>query len=287
MERLAFVGPGRVGLALGNAIVLSGQPVELVYFGRRPEPPSHPLFIEGRAEYRHGVERPDEGTTAVFLTIPDAVLPELAFALAGRGIAPSGCCAFHCSGALGADPLAPLHHRGYSVGTLHPLQAVASTRADGDRFEGTFFAISGEPGALRLGRRLVGSLGGTAMTVPTSGRPLYHAAAVMASNYLVVLLEKATEWLCRAGASHEEAGAALAALARGSLENISELGPRPALTGPISRGDVETVELHLRALDPEDAALYVALGLRTLELVRVELDPEAAARLDELFERYG
>src|SRR5690606_30326517 len=140
------------------------------------------------AGYRHGLERPEPGTTVVVLAVPDDALPEIALALAARGPAPPGCSALHTSGALGADPLEPLHAAGYPVGTLHPRQALADPFSGAERLPGSAFAVAGEPPALAVARRLVSQLGGTTLSVPTSRRPVYHAAAVLASNYLVVLL---------------------------------------------------------------------------------------------------
>ncbi len=286
MERLVIVGPGRVGLALGGALVRAGAVESLVYWGRRPEPPEHPLFDDGRARYRYGVEIPAAGTTAVLLTVPDRVLPEIAEVLAARGAPPEGTAVLHCSGALGAEPLAPLHARGYQVGTLHPLQAIANPLTGAAHLVGATFAVSGEPGALAAARRLVRALGGQAIPVPTARRPLYHAAAVMASNYLVVLLETATRLLEEAGASPEEAERALLSLARGTLENAEQLGLDRSLTGPVSRGDSEVVGLHLRTLGEEDRSLYLALARRALEIARPSLPDAAVAALEaELKER--
>lgn len=283
MRRLVFVGPGRVGLALGAAIAEATDEVKLVYQGRRERPPHHPLFHRRRASYRHGLEAPPEGTTAIILSVPDAVLPEVAMALAARGEAPQGCAAFHTSGALGADPLGPLHERGYAVGTLHPLRAVATSEPGADGFRRTSFAVSGSPDALAVADGIVSLVGGSPLKVPANRRPLYHAAAVLASNYLVVLLHEAVGLLEQAGASREEAERALASLARGTMENVVELGLDRALTGPLLRGDVETVELHLRTLSEKDGALYAELGRRGLEWVGTELPGEARERLEQLF----
>lgn len=282
MERLVIVGPGRMGLALGSAL-LEAEAVEwLSYWGRSPEPPDHPLFLDGRVRWHYGVERPPDGTTAVLLTVPDRVLGEMAQVLAARGEPPEGTPVLHCSGALGADPLAPLHQRGYQVGTLHPLQAVADPVSGGRRLFGASFAVSGEPGALAVARRLVGALGGRPLVIPTARRPLYHAAAVLASNYLIVLLRQATRLLEEAGASAEEAEEAMVSLARGALENAEVVGLGAALTGPVSRGDAEVVGLHLRTLSREDAELYALLGLRALESARSTLPAADAAAVEDL-----
>lgn len=286
MERLVFIGPGRVGLALGSALVQAEAVSSLLYQGRRPEPPSHPLFIQGRAEYLYGLALPPEGTTAVLLTVPDRVLAEVSMALAGRGAPPPGCPVLHTAGVQGSEPLEPLHRVGYQVGTLHPLQAVANPITSAERLRGAGYAISGERGALAAARRLVTALEGTPLTVPTARRPLYHAAAVLASNYMVTLLGESVRLLGGTGVDPDDARRVLVALARGSLANVGELGLESALTGPVVRGDVETVHLHLRTLEPRDAALYAVLGRRTLERVRRELSPETAGELDELFHQY-
>jgi predicted short-subunit dehydrogenase-like oxidoreductase (DUF2520 family) len=238
------------------------------------------------AEFEYGLDLPPEGTTALFQTVPDAALPVVAHSLALQGDAPAGCSLFHTSGALGLEVLTPLHDRGYSVGSLHPLRAVADHLGGLERFRGTFFALSGEPEALRTGARILRLLDGRGLTIPTSRRPLYHAAAVIASNHLVFLLREAIDLLRETGVPEEEAREAMVSLAQGTLENVADLGLERALTGPLLRGDVETIELHLRALTPERASFYVASARRGLEWLKDELPAETVAKLDALFTRY-
>ena len=287
MERLVFVGPGRLGLSLAYAVARADRRTQVTVMGRHAEPPRHPLFDDGLARYHFGIDRPETGTTAVILTVPDRAIADVSHALSERGDAPGSCAVLHCSGVLGADPLAPLHARGYSVGTLHPLRAIPNATVGPDRLLGAFFALSGDPDALFVGRRLVSLLGGRSIAVPTTRRPLYHAAAVLASNYVVLLLHEATRLLEQAGADREDAEQALTTLAIGALENAKELGVDRALTGPLLRGDVETIALHLRTLEPADARLYSALGVRGLAWIGEGLPPGTAAEIAELFERYS
>lgn len=287
-ENVFFVGPGRMGLALGYALWQADAVASLVYCGRRPEPPSHPLFIQGNARYIFGLDHPGDHTTAVFLSVPDAVLPEMAMTLAGQGDAPPGAAAFHLSGALNTDPLAPLHARGYSVGTVHPLQTVAHPVTGADLLPGSHFAVSGEPQAAAVARRLLNALGSHPVSISVARRPLYHAGAVLASNYVLAILAAAARLLTRAGLPEEEALAALLPLTRGTLENLEKLGPELAITGPVARGDAETVQLHLRALQPEERALYAHLGRELISLVRGHLlDEETAEEMEELFRSEG
>ncbi|MFC1575132.1 Rossmann-like and DUF2520 domain-containing protein [Gemmatimonadota bacterium] len=285
-ERLFFVGPGRAGLALGYALWQAGAVDSLTYCGRKPDPPAHPLFIEGVARYVFGLERPPGGTTAVVFSVPDDVLPEISMALAAHGEAPAGCVVFHLSGSLGTDPLAPLLTQGYGVGTLHPLQTLADSILGAEQLGGCYFAVSGEPDALSVARRILHHLGSTAITIPVARRPLYHAAAVFASNYLTGLIAAAGRLMAQAGVSDEEALEAILPMARGSLENLARLGPVGALTGPVARGDVETVRLHLRTLEPRERALYAAMGMEILNLAgEGGLEEEVAGELRELLEK--
>lgn len=284
-----FVGPGRAGLALGYALWQAEAVESVTYCGRRPEPPPHPLFTQGIARYRFGLERPAPETDALVLSVPDDVLAEMTHALAGLGSAPPHCAAFHLSGALSGDVLAPLHARGYSVGTLHPLQSLAHPVTGADRLPGSTFALSGEPGAIRVARRLLGYLNASDVAIAVTLRPLYHAAAVMTSNHLAVLLALAGRLLVRAGVPEDQALEALLPLARGTLENIGELGLGQALTGPVARGDIETVRLHLASMEPREREVYRALSRELTELAEEwgVVGDESAEGLRELLQQNG
>jgi predicted short-subunit dehydrogenase-like oxidoreductase (DUF2520 family) len=285
IPHVLIVGPGRAGLALGYALLQAEAVEALTVCGRRPEPPAHPLFIQGLAEYVFGLAPPGPRTGAVLLAVPDGVVPEMAHALAGQGNAPEGCAAFHLSGALSTDVLAPLHARGYAVGSLHPLQAIANPVTGAERLPGSYFAVTGTPQAVAVARRLAGALGSPLLTVPETRRPLYHAAAVMASNFLPPLMDSACRMLERAGIPYDEALPALLPLVRGTLDNIEEMGVDASVTGPVLRGDLETLGLHLRALDPSDRRLYAVLGLELARLASERVPEEALREILERFER--
>src|SRR5690606_38424403 len=125
------------------------------------------------------------------------------------------------------------------------------------------------------------ALGGYTVLVPPAMRPLYHAAAVLASNGLVAVLSAAVRVFDEVGIPEGEAVQALLPLVRGTLDNLENLGVRGALTGPVGRGDVDTVRLHLARLSGQDRALYCALGMELLRLSRAAgLDPQRAAGLE-------
>lgn len=281
LEHVLVVGPGRMGLALGQALLQAEAVGSLTVCGRRPEPPSHPLFAQGWAEYVFGLQLPHPRTAAVILAVPDTAVPEVAHALAGLGAAPEGCAAFHLSGALSVEALAPLHARGYAVGSFHPLQAVAHPVTGAERLPGSWVAVTGAPSAVAVARRLAARLDCHVFSVPETRRPLYHAAAALVSNSLPPLFAAACRLLEEAGVSRDDALPALLPLVRGTVENLAERGVEGSLTGPLSRGDMETVDLHLRALGREDRRLYAVLGLELLSLVADRLTEEARAELEE------
>lgn len=285
VSHVMVVGPGRAGLALAYALVQNEAAAAVTVCGRRPDPPAHPLFTQGLAEYVFGLARPEPVTAAVFLAVPDAVVPEMAHALAGQGPAPEGCAAFHLSGALSTEVLAPLHARGYAVGSFHPLQALAHPVTGAERLPGSWVAVTGAPEAVAVARRLAAALGSPVLTVPEMRRPLYHAAAVMASNFLPPLVDAACRMLERAGVPHGDALPAVLPLVEGTLVNIRERGIDGAITGPVRRGDVETVGLHLRALEGDDRRLYAVLGLELLRLAGSAIPEESLRDLTERFNR--
>lgn len=292
-ERVAVIGAGRMGLALGAALHRGGATEQVVFYGRSIEPPPHPIFDPAAddsvddepppVEYRIWPAPMPSGATVVLLAVPDGALAEVAHDLAYTGQAPPGCAALHLSGALTADVLSPLHAAGYAVGSMHPLQAVADPWLAADRMSNITFALAGEPAAVAAGRRLADALDGYAIVVPPAMRPLYHAAAVLASNGLVAVLAAAVRLFDQAGIGEPEAVQALVPLVRGTLDNLQNLGVRGALTGPLVRGDVDTVRLHLARLSPEDRVLYSALGMELLRLARAAgLDERRADELDTL-----
>ena len=282
---IAIVGPGRMGLALGAALTHARAVDQLVYFGRSADPHPHPLFDEeaDHVTYRIGIGPLPEGIVILILAVPDDVLHSVANEVARAGPAPRNCVALHLSGALSTDVLAPLHGAGYSVGSLHPLQTVADPWSGADRLVGCAYALAGEPAALAMAREIVDALSGRALVVPPALRPSYHAAAVFASNYVVAAAAVVARTLAEAGISESDAIAAALPLMRGTLDNIQQLGFGAALTGPVARGDVDTVRLHLSRLSPRERGLYSALGQETLRLARAAgLDPARANALEEL-----
>ena len=231
----------------------------------------------------------------VFLTIPDGAVAGFADEVAAAGdIAPT-VTFVHCSGALGLAALGSLA-AGHDTGSFHPLQSFPEPRSP-EAFRGSVVAVDASGPKLR--RRLEGlarDLGARPRVVEDEDRVIYHAAAVVASNYLVVLAEEAAELLEMIGWSERDAVEGLVPLMEGALAEVARRGPTAALTGPIRRGDVETVVRHLYALArinpgspaglPQKADLYRMLGRIALEIAaEAGLEPAAVGRVKRALTR--
>ena len=208
----------------------------------------------------------------LFLAVPDGAVAGMAARIATM-CPPAGLSVVHLSGALGLDALSPLR----SVGSFHPLQSFPIPRPP-SAFREITIAIDATAPALR--RRLASvarSLGARPKYVPDSERVRYHAAAVFASNFVNAAFAEGVRLLESLGWSEKESVAALLPLLDGAVANIHSRGPVGALTGPIRRGDADTVRRHLEAVDNPD--LYRMLGLVALEIAKkAGLDAAAAER---------
>jgi predicted short-subunit dehydrogenase-like oxidoreductase (DUF2520 family) len=235
--RVGIVGPGRVGTALTRALRATGVEVE------------GPLGRGGRPQ----------GCDAILLCVPDGEI-----AAATEVVTAAAPFVGHTSG---ATPLSVLAHAGVAAFGLHPLQTVAHPDV---RFEGVGAAVAGStPEALVFASGLAERLGMTPFEIDDEGRAAYHAAASVASNFLVTLQAAAETIAAGAGLGRDEARALLAPLVRQTVENIAGLGPEEALTGPVARGDDATVATQRAAVEevaPELLDLFDELVLRTRDL---------------------
>ena len=276
---LGIVGAGRVGQALGR--LLAPQFEILLASRRRPDEAVEFIGPPARAGT---LEQLANQSDCIIVAVPDRAVPAVAGQLAER----SPRVVVQTCGALGPSALSPLPERGAACATFHPLQTVPDARAGVQSLPGSTFGVCGRGEALSWCRSLAQSLGGTILSVSEDELPLYHAAAVFASNFAVALVDAATGLMASAGTSRAEARRALRPLIEASMENAFTMGSVQALTGPVARGDAGTVRRHLDAMDGSfgtEQALYRQLGRYLLPLaIRRGLEPEAVAALQALLD---
>jgi predicted short-subunit dehydrogenase-like oxidoreductase (DUF2520 family) len=203
---------------------------------------------------------------------PDGGIAQTCARLAASGKVNRNTIVFHCSGALSSDCLQAARAYGAAVASIHPIKSFARPDLAAQQFEGTFCGVEGDAPALDVLLPLFAAIGAQSVAIDGERKVLYHSAAVVASNYLVTLLDTARQLYVEAGIDPETALTMLAPLTRGTLENILQAGPEAALTGPIARGDTQTVARQQAALD----ALRPALG--DLYRLFAQLTTELSAR---------
>ncbi len=268
LPHLWIVGAGRAGLALGTLLLERGAASRLTFRGRAASAPADPIFRNASARYRPGTSAVGGALpTAVLISVPDGALAGMAAELASAGL-PTAVPILHTSGALGTEVLRPLRATGHPVGTIHPLVSIPDSATGARRLSGACFGVEGDPEAVAVATLIIRAAGGHSLPLTGTARALYHAAAVFASNFTTTLLATSERLFVEAGIEPADARRAATALAAGAVENAGAVGPAQALTGPLARGDVATVRLHLERLSPPERALYSVLARHTLELAR-------------------
>jgi nicotinate (nicotinamide) nucleotide adenylyltransferase len=198
----------------------------------------------------------------VLLCVPDGAIGTTCERLRDTTVWRADSSVIHCAGRWGIEPLAPLEGRA-SLGAWHPLQSLRDPERAVSVLNGSLCAISGDSAAVDRARRLTLAVGGHPREIPGADRPLWHAAAVLAGNLPVVLLGLAVELLETLGLSEADARNGLLGLLRGALTQVERAPAAESLTGPLARGDLGTVQAHvrvLRASRPDLVPAYLVLG---------------------------
>jgi len=262
---VGVIGAGRVGAVLAAALRARGH--EIVAVAGESD-----ASMRRVAELLPGV--PVDKPTAVarasdvlLLTVPDDMLDNVATQLAASGALHAGQYVVHTSGSHGLRVLEPAVRVGARAVAAHPAMTFTGTARDLDRLSACVFGVTAGPAERDWARQLVDELGGEVMWVPEDRRSLYHAGLAHGANHLVTLVSQAMELLGAAGA--DDPAAILRPLLVAALDNALSEGDA-ALTGPIVRGDVNTVRAHLAqitATAPDTLPSYIALARATLDRV--------------------
>ena len=226
----------------------------------------------------------------VFITTPDSAIMEVAASVSwrpGQGVA-------HCCGAASIELLQPAADQGAITGAFHPFQTLTGLADPGDaasRLTGVTFAVAGNGWLSNFLWHLAEELGGFPVSIPDAYRPLYHAAAVQGCGHLVALLQSVVEVWQTLGFSQQQAIRSLYPLCRATLDAVAKDGVAASTTGPIVRGDFDTLRSHLEALFrhlPHQAPLYGTLATASLPLAAGRgVGPSQISAMQELIDHYA
>lgn len=282
-ERVAIIGTGRVGTAVALGLARTGHRVVGAVDGGSDSASALAGRIAGLRVHADAVPAVRDADL-VLVTTGDAEIEPVVTAVALADAWREGQRVVHCSGAVGIAPLRRAELAGARVAACHPAQTIP-TGADADTLVGAAWAVTAAPADRGWAHDLVVDLGGDPFDLPEDARTRYHAALVLGSNALGAALAVARDLLLSARVP--DPAAVLRPLVDATIDNVLERGAE-ALTGPVVRGDVGTVERHLASLDtdlPELAVDYRHLQRVVLARVAAGLDPDAAVALRDVLER--
>ncbi|MCB1758910.1 MAG: DUF2520 domain-containing protein [Gammaproteobacteria bacterium] len=276
---VSLIGAGAAGSALLLALHRLGYPITAVS-SRSERSAMRCAALVGSPYATSDNASASRRGEIVIIATPDGVIGAVCRTLVEQQGIREGQLVLHLSGALGAAELKAAAMAGADTCALHPIQTLVKPQQGADLLRAAWFCLEGAPPGVERARELAMAISGHAFSLDAEQKPLYHAALCVSSNYLVVLENIAVEMLQRAGLERGVALQALLPLIRGAAENLAQAGLPEALTGPISRGDVRTVERHLESLaqgSGEHARLYHQLGRAALRLAREKGQLSASA----------
>ena len=267
---LGFIGAGKVGTTLARLLFEKGYEI-LVVHSRHVEHAARLADAVG-AKVAATAEEVIAATDLTFLTLPDDVIGGLVAQLSS--ITVNGKAIVHTSGVHEVEVLEALVGQGAMVGSLHPIFPFAEIDESIRRLPGAAFGMQAEAPLLQDWlQTIISALDGQSLVIGKRQKALYHAALVFASNYSVTLYAIAHQLLTQIGAESEFSSLALNTLMAGMVRNLQVMGIPNALTGPLIRGDVGTIEAHLGALqraNPTLADLYTQLAIQSLSLAAAQ-----------------
>ncbi|MFC1918031.1 Rossmann-like and DUF2520 domain-containing protein, partial [Chloroflexota bacterium] len=282
MSTIGFIGVGTVGTALAVLFSRNGYAVTTVSSRSKTSAEKFVQRITGCQVAANNQQAADHADI-IFITTPDDVIATIASEVNWR----AGQSVVHCSGAASTDILEPARKAGAQVGSMHPLQTLAGVEQAITNIPGTTFAIEAEEPLLTTLKGIAEALGGTHIELKASDKVLYHAAAVIACNYLVTLVKLATDLWQTFSVPPEQATRALLPLIQGTLNNVANIGVPNCLTGPIARGDTGTIKKHIESLQktaPEILPAYKELGRQTIpiSLAKGKINARQAKELESI-----
>lgn len=281
-DRMAIVGLGKVGTAVGYLLKSAGYEIAAV-FDPQPDAVEKHITYTGGRQAKSAAEAASYAD-AVLITVSDDLIATVCRTIVQEGGVKAGSKVVHMSGAGGLDLLSAAREFGCPVASIHPIQSFADVDGAIANIPGSTFGVTAEDEIRDWAVALVKDLKGIPLFITEKDKPLYHAAACMASNYLTTLIHTVETIYHHFGLDSKQAVNAFWPLINGTLKNIEAQGTVQALTGPIARGDVETIRKHVRSLQselPDLLEAYCIMGELTvgIALEKKSLSEDGAAKI--------
>ncbi len=285
---VAIVGAGAVGHALALRLADRGYPVLAVLSRTRTRAEALAQAVGAPVASDRLSDLP-AGARLVLICVGDESIADVAESLTAVRHPWRDTVVAHTSGALGANILEALAGEGADTLSFHPLQALTE-QSGSESLDGVYVGLEGSPRAVGAGIELAVGLGLRYLVLTAEAKARYHVAAVVASNFLVALTAMVQEILHSIDVPRDDSYAMVEPLVRGTLQNLARSTPEEALTGPVVRGDLETLRRHGLALRQHLPQLVPSYAALSIEAVRVavrsgRLDPRRADEVLALMQR--
>jgi len=267
--KIGFIGAGKVGKALGLYFSSHGLNVS-GYYSRTYESARDAAELTSSTTF-DSIKSLADSSDIIFITVPDQALAEIDCEAASViGELKTETCFIQASGAFSSDILSELRKAGCEVGSMHPLMSFGDPSASAEGINGIWFTIEGTDKAVSFAGSLMEKTGGKYFLIKAEDKPLYHAGASVVSNFLVTLLDRGIRLFEATGMDRDDVLHAILPLIDATISNIRKKGTIGALTGPIVRGDYDTVRVHLKAIGermPSELEFYRAMALKTAQML--------------------
>ena len=266
--KIGFVGAGRAGCSLGKYFTTKASQADITVTGYNSiveeEARWAAAFTDSKVWER--IEDVIAASDAIILSTPDGAIKKVWDAIDKKNLTGKMIC--HLSGSLSSDVFSGIDaYGGYAI-SIHPMFAFSNKDSVYQQLNHVSFTLEGHPYAVNAWKQLLDALGNRSVAIDKTKKPKYHAAASILSNQVIAVLATGYALLEECGFSEQEARSFSASLVRDNVEHVIADGCVNALTGPIERGDVGTVQRHLRELNDTQKELYKVCGSRLLELAR-------------------
>ena len=262
--KVGFVGAGKVGCSFGMLFATTQH--NLVGYYSRTSSSADDAAEFTKSKHFQNLETLIKECDTVFITVPDDAISTVWDSIKHMSIAGKMIC--HCSGSLSSKIFRDIEETGAYGFSVHPLLAVSDRYQSYQELPKALFTIEGDAGHIDELKALLEGSGLKYAVINADVKTRYHGAAVMCSNLVVGLIQAAEDELRICGFSEEQLSDAIAPLLLGNVNKVLKVGTKDALTGPIERNDVGTVEKHLNTFEGMDRQVYKTMSLKTLEVAK-------------------
>lgn len=266
--QIGFIGAGRAGCSLGKYFSVKAKQADIHVTGYYSLIEEEAIWAATFTEsvYFSSADEVVAKSDTIILSTPDGAIKKVWESIDKRNIQGKIFC--HLSGSLSSDVFSGIEQFGAKPISIHPMFAFSSRESVYRQLDSVCFTLEGQEHAVSVWRDLLSTIGNETVTIDKQVKAKYHAAASLLSNHVIAVLESGYHLLEECGFSPEEARHFSKALVRENVEHVIESGGVAALTGPVERGDVKTIQKHLDVLQGEEKDIYTACGRELLRLAK-------------------